>query len=325
MENLPDNNILLGLYSSMLLIRRTEERIAELYPEQEMRCPVHLCIGQEAVPAGVCQNLTSEDSAFSNHRAHGHYLAKGGSLKAMIAELYGKETGCAKGRGGSMHLIDLAANFVASTPLVGGTIPVAVGAALAARMQKKNAISVAFFGDSAVEGGAFHEATNFAALHRLPVLFACENNLYASQTHIRERQPEREITQLAKAQGIAVFKADGNDAIAVYTAAKKAVEHARSGAGPAFLEFATYRWLEHVGPNDDSKLGYRTAQEIAEWKEKDPIKKLRETLLGKRVSTEKELEAIDETVKKEVNEAFRFAKESPFPAKETLADNLYAD
>ncbi len=325
MENLPDRNVLLKLYSSMLLIRRTEESIAELYAGQEMRCPVHLCIGQEAVPAGVCQNLTLDDSAFSNHRAHGHYLAKGGSLKAMIAELYGKETGCAKGRGGSMHLIDLAVNFAASTPLVGGTIPVAVGAALASKMQNKNSVSVAFFGDSAVEGGIFHEAVNFAALHKLPVLLVCENNLYASQTHIRERQPEREITQLAKGHGIAAFKEDGNDAIAVYMAAKKAVEHARSGNGPVFLEFPTYRWLEHVGPNDDSKLGYRTGQEIAEWKENDPVKRLRETLLGSRIATEKELEAIDEALKKDVSEAFRFAKESAFPAKETLHDNLYSE
>lgn len=324
MENLPDRNVLLKLYSSMLIIRRTEEKIAELYAEQEMRCPTHLCIGQEAVPAGVCQNLALEDSTFSNHRAHGHYLAKGGSLRAMIAELYGKETGCAKGRGGSMHLIDLAVNFVASTPLVGGIIPIAVGAAFASKMQNKSNVSVAFFGDSAVEGGVFHEAVNFAALHKLPVLFVCENNLYASQTHIRERQPEREITQLAKGHGIAVFKEDGNDAIAVYVAAKKAVEHARSGAGPAFLEFLTYRWLEHVGPNDDSKLGYRTEQEIAEWKESDPVKRLKKTLLSSKIATENDLEAIDETVKREISEAFRFAKESAFPAKETLYDDLYA-
>ncbi|MBI2144009.1 dehydrogenase E1 component subunit alpha/beta [Candidatus Woesearchaeota archaeon] len=325
MESTPDSKVLLELYSTMLLIRRTEEKIAERYSEQEMRCPTHLCTGQEAVPAGVCLNLTKEDNVLSNHRAHGHYIAKGGNINAMIAEIYGKETGCSRGRGGSMHLTDLSVNFVASTAIVGGTIPLAVGTALASRMQNKKDVAVAFFGDSAVEGGVFHEALNFAALHKLPVLFVCENNLYASQTHIRERQPEREITQLAKSQGIAAFKEDGNDAVAVYTTAKKAVEHARSGNGPVFLEFPTYRWLEHVGPNDDSKLGYRSEKEIQEWKARDPLERLKKTLLENSLATEKNLKSIDDEAKQKVDEAFRFAKGSPFPKKETLHDYLYCN
>jgi len=209
------------LYNSMLLIRRVEEKIVELYPEQEMRCPTHLCIGQEAIPAGVCANLSTQDCVFSNHRDHGHYLAKGGNLKAMIAEIYGKVTGCSRGRGGSMHLIDLAVNFIASTPIVGATIPIAAGSAFASKLQQKDNIVVAFFGDSAIEGGALHESLNFSKLWKLPLLFVCENNLYATQTHVRDRQPPIEIAQVVKGHGVETFKADGNDAIAVYETAKK--------------------------------------------------------------------------------------------------------
>ncbi len=322
---MPGKETLLKLYRSMLLIRRAEEKIVELYPEQEMRCPTHLCIGQEAVSAGVCESLSQEDLVFSNHRAHGHYLAKGGSLKAMIAELYGKETGCSKGRGGSMHLTDLHANFVAATPLVGGTIPVAVGTAFASKLQGKKNISVAFFGDSAVEEGVFHEATNFAALHKLPVLFVCENNLYACQTHLKERQPRREITKLAEGHAVHAYKADGNDAIAVYETTQKAIWHAKSGKGPAFIEFQTYRWLEHCGEKDDKNLGYRTEKEIQEWVAKDPVKRLWKKMLEKKMATKEELDKINNEVLREANEAAEFAKKSPFPDKGTLHNYLYSE
>jgi len=317
--------VLLELYKSMLLIRRVEEKIVELYPEQEMRCPTHLCIGQEAIPAGVSLNLSKKDGVFSNHRGHGHYIAKGGDIKAMIAELYGKETGCAKGRGGSMHLIDQSVNFIASTPLVGGTIPLAAGTAFASKLQQKGGIAVAYFGDSAVEEGVFHETMNFAALWKLPVLFVCENNLYASQTHLRERQPEREIVQLVKGHGIASFKADGNDAVAVYETTREAIKLINSGKGPVFLEFLTYRWREHCGPNEDKDLGYRDEKEILEWIAKDPIKKLRGMVLDRKLAEEEDLKVMDEQIKQKVNDAFAFAKESPFPDKSTLHNHIYSD
>lgn len=316
---------LLDLYESMLLIRRAEEKIAQLYPEQEMRCPTHLCIGQEAVPAGVSLNLAMDDCAFSNHRAHGHYLAKGGSLKGLIAELYGRETGCCRGRGGSMHLIDLNANFIAATPLVAGTIPLAAGTAFAIKLQKKPNISVAFFGDSAVEEGVFHEALNFSSLHKLPVLFVCENNLYACQTLLTDRQPAREIARLAEGHGIKTYRADGNDAVAVYETAKDAIAKVRAGEGPAFMEFKTYRWLEHCGPNDDSKLGYRSEKEITEWTAKCPINRLKKTILSEKAATEEELENINSEIMERVEDAVAFAKKSPYPEKGTLHQYLYSD
>ena len=183
-----------------------EEKIVELYPQQEMRCPVHLSIGQEAVSVGVCANLTREDIVFSNHRSHGHYLAKGGNLKAMVHEIYGKSTGCCFGRGGSMHLLDLSINFFGSTPIVGGTIPIAVGASLASKMQQKNNITTIFHGDGAVEEGVFHESLNFASLKKLPVLFVCENNLYSVYTPLSERQPNREIYKLVEAHDIKAYQ-----------------------------------------------------------------------------------------------------------------------
>ncbi|MEK6983822.1 MAG: thiamine pyrophosphate-dependent dehydrogenase E1 component subunit alpha [Nanoarchaeota archaeon] len=316
---------LIQIYKIMILIRRFEEKIIELYPEQEMRCPVHLCIGHEAIPAGVCKNLNKDDVVFSNHRSHGHYIAKGGDLKRMMAEIYGKVTGCSKGRGGSMHLIDLSANFLASTPIVGGTIPLAAGAAFASKMQNKSNVSVAFFGDAAVEEGVLHETLNFASLHKLPVLFVCENNLYSTQTHIRERQPPREIAKLAECHGIMAFKGDGNDALKVYEIAKSALDYIKSANGPVFLEFLTYRLREHCGPNDDTILGYRPKEEILEWLKKDPIKKLGNTMLNEKIASNEDLEKIEEEAIIQIDEAVLFAKESQFPEEDSLGKYTFLD
>lgn len=318
------SSILTDLYRIMVIIRKAEEKIVKLYPKQEMRCPVHLCIGQEAIAAGVCKNLNKEDIVFSNHRSHGHYLAKGGNLKILFAEIYGKADGCSKGRGGSMHLIDLPVNFLASTAIVSGTIPLAAGTAFASKLKNKNNISVAFFGDSAVEEGTFSETLNFSSLHKLPVLFVCENNLYASQTHIRERQPDHEICYLAKGHGIKTYKVDGNDVIQVYKVAKEAIAYLRAGKGPVFIETPTYRWKEHCGPYDDTKLGYRTEKEVLEWKERDPIKILKSRMLAENTSTEEQLKRIDQEIIDKVNEALLFAKKSPFPKEDTLAEFIYS-
>ncbi|XZO02957.1 MAG: thiamine pyrophosphate-dependent dehydrogenase E1 component subunit alpha [Microcoleus sp.] len=313
------------LFFSMLRIRLVEEKIVELYPQQEMRCPIHLSIGQEAIAAGVCATLYPTDAVFSNHRAHGHYLAAGGNLKAFLAEMYGKATGCCQGKGGSMHLIDLEAGFMGSAPIVGGTIPVAVGAALGAVMQGLNKVVVVFFGEATTEEGVFHESANFAALKNLPVVFVCENNLYSVYTGMSERQPlGREVYALAKSHNIPSFQGDGNDVAAVYQMTAEAVQRARSGGGPTFLEFKTYRWREHCGPNYDNDLGYRTEAEFQEWKVRCPIQRTQAQLLEQGILTAQDLEEMIGVISSEVEEAVSFAKSSPFPDPQILFQHIYA-
>lgn len=272
------------LYSSMLRIRRVEETISRRYLEWQMRCPVHLSIGQEGVSSGVCLALKPTDWVFSGHRAHGAYLAKGGNLVAMLAEMYGRVTGCSSGIGGSMHLLDTRAGFMGAVPIVAATIPIAVGAAWGARLAGDNRVVAACFGDGAFEEGVMHEAMGFAVLHRLPVLFVCENNLYACQTSLAARQSPRSMHAIAAAHGCQVAHGDGNDALFVAETAARAVALARAGEGPWFLEFDTYRWLEHCGPNDDDALGYRPAGELAEWQARCPVARLAAQLRSQGVS-----------------------------------------
>lgn len=302
------------LYRMMLLIRMVEERIAWEYAQGEMRCPVHLSIGQEAIAAGVCANLKRADIVFSTHRCHGHYLAKGGNLKAMIAELYGKETGCSGGFGGSMRLIDLSVNFWGATPIVGNSIPLAVGTAFAARLGHKHHLGVAFFGEAATEEGVFYESVNFAVLHKLPVLFVCENNLYSVNTHIRDRQPKRSITAIAKALGVGVTWGDGNNVLEVSDIAARAIANIRRGHGPEFVEFTTYRRMVHCGIEID--LG-RPKKEIEYWNKRDPLQRDR--------LPDREAERIKKEMTRTIDEAFAFAKKSPFPAKHNLEKAMYAN
>ncbi len=284
------------LEAQVLRIRMIEEAIAERYAQQKMRCPVHLSIGQEAVAVGVCSHLSARDYAVSGHRAHAHYLAKGGDLKKMLAEIYGKATGCCKGRGGSMHLVDLNAGFLGSTPIVGGSIPVGVGAALGIRMKKEERLVAVFLGEGSTEEGVFVESLNFAALKKLPVLFVCENNLYSVYSPLAVRQPkERSIPLLAEAHGIFALQADGYSLNAVSTVTQKATEHIRSGYGPALIELATYRFREHCGPDIDP---YQPQDEVAYWKRRDPAQAMH---------------AVSEEIKREIEEAFAFAEASPFP------------
>lgn len=314
------------MFFNMLRVRRVEEKIVELYPEQEMRCPVHLCIGQEAIATGVCANLTSTDAVFSGHRAHGHYLAMGGDLKAFWAEMYGKATGCCRGKGGSMHLIDLNAGFVGSTPIVASTIPIAVGAAFAAKMQGLNKVVVIFFGEGAAEEGAFHESMNFAALKQLPVIFVCENNLYSVYTPLAERQPpDRQLSVLAQGYGMPGSLGDGNNLQAVYTLAHEAVQRARQGNGPSFLEFTTYRWREHCGPNYDNHIGYRTEAEYLEWRQRCPVERTQADLMAQGVLTPAALDAVERQIQEELEAAIAFAKTSPFPEPHSLFDHIYAE
>ena len=251
------------LYESMLRIRLIEESIAERYSEEKMRCPTHLSIGQEAISVGVCSNLSKEDTVLSTHRAHAHYLAKGGCLKSMLAEIYGKVTGCSKGMGGSMHLIDKSVGFLGSTAIVGNTIPIAVGLALSVKIKKIKKISCVFFGDGAIEEGAFYESINFAIIHKLPVLFICENNFYSVYSGLEVRQPKgRKIHEMVNAIGIETSYGDGNNVEEVAEQVKVSKDNILKGNGPQFIEFETYRWREHCGPNYDNDLGYRDEEEF---------------------------------------------------------------
>lgn len=314
---------LLDLYHNLLRIRLVEEEIAQKYKEQEMRCPVHLCIGQEAVAAGVSFQLQKEDIVFSGHRSHGHYLGKGGNLPKMIAEIYGKSSGCSLGRGGSQHLIDLQVNFYGANPIVAETIPVAAGTALAQIYQKTKNITVVFFGDAATEEGVTYESLNYASLKNLPVLFICENNLYSISTHIRERQPKRNIYKIAQALGIKAYSGDGMDILQVSEVTKNALSYIRKKQKPVFIEFLTYRFLEHVGPNPDP-AGSRPEKEKNYWRKKCPVKQFEKYLWEKKILNTDLKNKIITGIKKEINDAFRFAIESPYPADNLEERQAYA-
>ncbi|MBX3305474.1 MAG: thiamine pyrophosphate-dependent dehydrogenase E1 component subunit alpha [Nitrospira sp.] len=313
-----------SLFSAMLRIRRVEEALATRYAEQMMRCPMHLCIGQEAIAVGVCTALRKEDKVFSNHRAHGHYLAKGGDLNAMVAELYGRATGCCGGRGGSMHLIDLAVGFMGATPIVGGTVPLAVGSAWAASLQDTHDVSVSFLGDGCFEEGVVHESLNFAALHRLPIIFVCENNDFSVYTRRNERQPNRPIYRIAEAHGMPVAVADGNDVETVVSLVSAAVDSARSGNGPQFLEFDAYRWREHCGPDFDDHLKYRSVQEIQTGMNNCPIDRYKTILLQTGILDELGCAGIETQIREEVSAAFDFALASSKPTIKDAWEKVYA-
>ena len=301
------------LQHAMFRIRLVEEAIARRYSEEKMRCPVHLSIGQEAIAVGVCANLTNEDLVLSTHRAHAHFLAKGGDLRSMIAEIYGKVTGCSKGMGGSMHLIDKPVGFMGSTAIVGNTIPVAAGLALAFKIKRSSSISCAFFGDGAVEEGAFYESVNFAVLHKLPILFICENNLYSVYSGLGVRQPDgRKIHEMVSGMGIEVDHGNGNCILEVSQKVGEAKERILSGKGPQFLEFDTYRWREHCGPNYDNDIGYRSEQEFKEWQKRDPLREMFDSY------SEQGLEHITKKISLEIDDAFAFAEESKFPQESDL-------
>jgi len=313
------------LYQTMLRIRMVEEKIAELYPEQEMRCPVHLSVGQEAVATGACAALTRNDNVFSTHRAHAHYLAQGGDLDAMLGELYGRVTGCCQGKGGSMHLIDLSVGFLGAVPIVGSTIPIAVGAAFGDKLQDKSKVTLVFFGEGSTEEGVFHESINFAMLHNLPIVFLCENNLFSVYSPLSVRQPAiREVYEVAKGHGIETYQGDGNNVVEIFTAVKKAVDKARDGNGPTFLEFETYRWREHCGPYYDNDLGYRTEDEFLRWKERDPVALFKQQLETDRLLNTDDNNTLIKRLDVEITEAFVKAKASPYPEKELLMSDIYA-
>ncbi len=308
------------IYRSMYLIRRAEEEIARIYPSDKIKSPVHLAIGQEAVATGVCQALRITDVIFGTYRSHAVYLAKGGDLKRMMAELYGKVTGCAKGKGGSMHLIDLDHGVMATSAIVASTISHAVGYAHAMRMRDMDTVVVSFFGDGAPEEGVFHESLNFAQLKRLPVLFICENNHLAVHSRLSARQAKDNIWERAELYGIPSQRIEWNDALRIYDATKEYVSDMRTKQdGPRFLECVTYRWMEHVGPYEDFEAGYRSRSEAQPWMEKDELKRIGLMLES---SVRKNIE---EQIERELAEAIQFAEDSPFPDDAELYKDLVSE
>lgn len=301
------------LWETMLLIRRFEEHIVDIYGQQEMQSPVHLYIGQEAVAAGVCLHLRPEDYLFSTHRSHGHCLAKGADVFSLYAEFYGRAAGCCRGKGGSMHPCAPEVGVLGTTAIVGGGIPLATGAALASKLLGQGRAAVTFFGDGASEEGAFHESLNFAALKALPVVFICENNFYATASPIHQRQPHDDIFRHAAGYGIPAAQVDGNDAVAVYFAAREAVQRARQGGGPSLIEARTYRWKGHVGPSCDWENGCRPKQELEQWMERCPLERFTQRLLQSGDLTDQDirgtLERTDAMLARELDRA----KHSPPP------------
>lgn len=317
-------DILIGLYTTISKIRKVQLKIEALYHEDEMKTPVHLCIGQEAIAAGVCANLRKSDYVFSNHRGHGHYIAKGGSLKALIAELYCKETGCSRGRGGSMHLVDPSVGLLGSSSIVGGGIPIAVGAALGSLFQRDNRVAVTFFGDGASEEGVLYESMNFAALKKLPVVFVCENNFYSVCSHQSSREANNDISMRPKAFDVPSYQVDGANVVDVYLTSRKAIDEARSGKGPSFLECRVYRWRAHSGAGDGLKSEYRRMDEWKKWMKRCPLKDFEKMLVKKNILTDAKIREINKAIDEEINEAFEFAKRSPLPERQGLTKYLYA-
>ncbi len=302
----------------MLKIRQAEEKIVEVYAkEQTMRTPTHLSIGQEAVAAGLGLALHKNDQIFVGHRCHAAYLAKGGSLEGFFAELCGRASGICGGRAGSAHLSDHSAGIYAS-PILSSMIPVAVGAALSFKMDGKNQVAVAVFGDAAIEEGVFAESLNFAVAKKLPVLFLCENNLYSTYSPMSVRQPSSPIFERVRIPELDTRQIDGNDAVLVYECLSRVVDKVRRESKPYFVECLTYRIREHVGPLFDYDRGYRTKQEVEAWMTKCPIKKLKQELIHSQIMTETAIKTLEEQWQHVCDEAYKKALAAPWPTENTL-------
>ncbi len=313
---------LLALYRQMLMIRRCEEQLIKAYQAGKIHGPCHTYVGEEAVATGVCAHLRPDDVIFSTHRGHGHALAKGVTPRELIAELFGKATGCSGGRGGSMHLFKPEVGMMGSSGIVGPSITMAAGAAYTFRLLKTDRVSVGFFGDGAVNNGSFHEGINLATVWGLPVLFVCENNLYATEVPFSQATKNPDVASRAQAYGLPGVAVDGNDVLAVYQAAGEAIRRARAGEGPTLLECRTYRTRPHSEGMRDT--GYRTAEEIAEWKARDPIARFKDTLLAG-LAAEEDVARIEEEIKAMVEDAVAFADSSPWPDKTTLTRYVYSE
>lgn len=308
----------------MLTIRRAEERIADRVGDGTVRCPCHLAIGQEAAAVGVAKNLRASDRAFGAHRSHAHFLSMGGSLRGLFAEVLGKDAGVSRGMGGSMHIVARERGFYGSVPIVGATIPIAVGAGLAAKLDGRGDIAVSFFGDGATEEGSFHESMNLARVLDAPVLFVCENNLFSSHLHISLRQPTNSVARYATAHGVPSVTVDGNDVVAVAAAVGDALVTMRTSGGPFFIECVTYRWRGHVGHREDEDVGVMRKDDLAQWKGRDPISRLVAGLEARGLYSAAEFEAADDRVRDTVDDAWDQAMRDPYPAGDQLLARVYS-
>jgi acetoin:2,6-dichlorophenolindophenol oxidoreductase subunit alpha len=316
---------LVGWYRSMLRIRRIEEEIERRYHQDQMKTPIHLVIGQEAAAVGCCAALRNTDLVYTSHRTHGAYLAKGGDLGRMLCEMHCRINGCVGSRGGSMHLIDKSVGVAGTSAIVGGAVPIATGAALAARMKQEDRVVVVFLGDATTEEGVTAESLNFAALKKLPVIFFCENNFYSVQSPLAARQPPRDISAWAAAHGMPSVSVDGVNVLAVHVAMRGAVARARAGDGPTFVEAAVYRFRAHGGAGDDSRTGYRTEAERVAWEAVDPITLFGEYLIRSSRLTAAAVQGMEREIASEIADAFELALNSPNPTEQDLYRHVYAD
>ncbi len=316
-----DAKLLLDLYRRMVQLREFELKVQDLYRRGQLPGFVHLYVGEEAVGVGVCSNLKPNDLVYSTHRGHGHALAKGVPARDVFAELWGKTTGSSGGRGGSMHLYAPEYGFMGTNGIVGAGIPLATGAALSAKLRKAGQVVVAFFGDGAVNSGSFHEGLNFGAVWNLPIVYVCENNLYATEMAFRRATKNTSVMSRASAYNMSGVEVDGNDVVAVYRAAGEAIERARADGGPTLIEAKTYRFVGHH--EGDPGTDYRTREEIEEWKSRCPIRTLRERLLAGGIAAEESLEKINQDVKSWLEDAVEFARQSPEPSPASVLDHVF--
>ena len=313
---------LIQMYRTMLTIRRFEERVAKEFHEGAFPGVVHSYIGQEAIAVGVCSNLRKEDRIVSNHRGHGHCIAKGADMRRMMAEIYGRKTGYCKGKGGSMHIADFSIGILGANGIVAAGLPIAVGAALAAKLEGKNRIAAVFFGDGACQEGEFHESMNLASIWKLPIIFVCENNLYGVNTPMQYAIAGGDILKRALAYNMPGIAVDGNDIIAVHEIAREMVVRTRAGEGPRFLECKTYRWRGHF--EIDMIPDLRPVEEIESWKKKCPVASLERKLLEAGILTRQDIEEMDSQIMAQIEDAVTYALESPLPAPEDALENIYS-
>jgi pyruvate dehydrogenase E1 component alpha subunit len=318
--DIPRDTLLL-MYERMLKIRHFEERVKDLFAAGEMPGFVHLYLGQEAVAVGACAPLTDDDFITSTHRGHGHIIAKGGDMKLMMAELYGKATGYNKGKGGSMHIADPRLGILGANGIVGAGLPIATGAGLSAKLRKSGQVAVCFFGDGASNQGTFHEAVNIASAFDLPVVYVCENNLYAVGTKQSDVRRVEDIADRAVGYAIPGLAIDGNDVIAVYEACSAAVDRARAGMGPTLVECKTYRWRTHFEGEPDT---YRPPEEVEAWLKREPIAPYRKNLIEQGVLTQTQAAEIEANVLQELDGAVEFARQSPLPEPQSALEDLWA-
>jgi len=311
---------LIWIYTKMNEIRKFEEKAWKLFEENKLRGSVHLYIGEEAIAATVCSLLTDADYITSTHRGHGHGIAKSGDIKSAMAELMGKETGFCKGRGGSMHIADLEKGNLGANAIVGGGIPIAVGGALAAQLKGTDQVSVSFFGDGASNQGTFHESLNLASVWKLPAIFICENNQFAISVPVAQSTSVKDISVRSKGYDMPGYTVDGNDVLAINEAMEKAIKRAKKGGGPTLIECKTYRWKGHW--TGDPEI-YRSREEVAEWIEKCPIKRLRKHMIDEKIASAKELDAIEAKAQADVDEATQFALNSPEPDTAKVMDDVF--